>query len=107
MRPSVTAAKLVARPSRHFIHPNLSFIIRATKVGIIGYGWAATAHIDAINGTDQGEVTAVYSSRPLEDAQLSATHGGSVRGFQDVSEMLAEAEKDLAEKQAIYAEASR
>ena len=51
----------------------------ATKVGIIGYGWAATAHIDAINGTDQGEVVAVYSSRPLEDTALSEAHGGSIR----------------------------
>lgn len=67
----------------------------ATKVGIIGYGWAATAHIDAINGTSQGEVTAVYSSRPLEDAQLSATHGSSIRAFQDIGRMLAEADIDV------------
>ena len=67
----------------------------ATKVGIIGYGWAATAHIDAINGTSQGEVTAVYSSRPLEDAQLSATHGSSIRAFQDIGQMLADADIDV------------
>ncbi len=67
----------------------------AYKTGIIGYGWAATAHIDAINGTTQGEVTAVYSSRPLEDAQLAATHGGTVRAFQDIGAMLAEADIDV------------
>ncbi len=59
------------------------------KVGIIGYGWAATAHADAINATDQGEVTAIYSSRPLNDAELSARHGGSIRSYTDLEAMLA------------------
>ena len=27
-------------------------------VGVIGYGWAATAHIAAINATTRGRVTA-------------------------------------------------
>lgn len=67
----------------------------ATKVGIIGYGWAATAHIDAINGTEQGEVAAVFSSRPLEDEDLSRTHGGSIKAFQDVGAMLAESDIDV------------
>jgi UDP-N-acetyl-2-amino-2-deoxyglucuronate dehydrogenase len=29
------------------------------NVGIIGYGWAATAHMDAIEATKQGQVTAI------------------------------------------------
>jgi predicted dehydrogenase len=29
------------------------------NVGIIGYGWAATAHIDAINASSQAQVTAI------------------------------------------------
>ena len=45
------------------------------NVGMIGYGWAAGAHIDSINKTTQGQVTAVYSSRPLNDAEVSAKHG--------------------------------
>ena len=40
------------------------------NVGIIGYGWAASAHIDAINKTKQGQVTAIYSSRKLDDCLL-------------------------------------
>ena len=39
------------------------------NVGIIGYGWAATAHIAAINATTQGRVAAVWSSRPLDSAE--------------------------------------
>jgi len=67
----------------------------AHKGGIIGYGWAATAHIDAINGTTQGEVGAVYSSRNLDSAALSATHGGDIRAYGDVGDMLADDSLDV------------
>ena len=40
------------------------------KVGVIGYGWVAGAHIAAINATRQAEVGAVYSTRPLDGADL-------------------------------------
>ncbi|MGB0153000.1 MAG: Gfo/Idh/MocA family protein [Verrucomicrobiales bacterium] len=67
----------------------------AYRVGIIGYGWAATAHADAINGTEQGEVTAIYSSRKLDDAEVSATHGGSIKTYTDVDAMLAAEDVDV------------
>lgn len=59
------------------------------KVGIIGYGWAATAHADAINGTEQGEVRAIFSSRSLDDAEVSEAHGSDIRTYTDLDEMLA------------------
>jgi predicted dehydrogenase len=59
------------------------------KVGIIGYGWVAGAHIAAINSTAQAEVTAVYSSRPLDETDISKRHGGSIRCYTDLTEMLA------------------
>ena len=59
------------------------------KVGVIGYGWAATAHIAAINATGLAEVVAVYSSRDLDDAQLSATHGGTVKSYRSLDALLA------------------
>ena len=37
------------------------------NVGIVGYGWVATAHIPAINATPLGHVTAVCR-RPLRRA---------------------------------------
>ncbi len=46
------------------------------RVGIIGYGWVATAHIAAINATTNAEVTAVFSSRPL-DQNSSAKNGAA------------------------------
>ena len=35
------------------------------NVGIIGYSWAAGAHIEAINKTSKAQVTALCSSRKL------------------------------------------
>lgn len=60
------------------------------NVGIIGYGWAAGAHIDAINATDKAQVTAVYSSRKLDDAEVSKKHGGSIKTYTDLDKMLAD-----------------
>lgn len=60
------------------------------NVGIVGYGWAATAHIDAINATKQAQVAAIYSSRPLDSAELSAKHGGKIKAYSDLDAMLAD-----------------
>jgi len=60
------------------------------QVGIIGYGWAATAHIAAINATTQGRVAAVWSSRPLDSAELSAKHGGEIKAYRELDAMLAD-----------------
>ncbi len=58
------------------------------NVGIVGYGWAAGAHIQAINATALARVTAVCSSRPLDASELSARHGGEIRTFTDYAAML-------------------
>ena len=60
------------------------------NVGIIGYGWVASAHIPAINASAQAQVTAVYSSRPLDDAEVSAKHGSKIRCYTNLDEMLAD-----------------
>lgn len=60
------------------------------NVGIVGYSWAAGAHIDAINKTTLAQVTAVCSSRNLDSAELSAKHGGKITTYKDLSEMLAD-----------------
>lgn len=60
----------------------------AYKVGVIGYGWAAAAHIDAINGTDQGTVSAVYSSRELDAKEISEKFGSDITPYQDVNELI-------------------
>jgi UDP-N-acetyl-2-amino-2-deoxyglucuronate dehydrogenase len=65
------------------------------RVGVSGYGWAATAHIAAINATSQARVTAVCSSRPLDAAELSARHGGPIRVFGSLAEMLEAGDVDV------------
>ena len=59
------------------------------NVGIIGYSWAATAHIAAINATTQARVTDISSSRPLDAAELSGRHGCPLRVHTDLDAMLA------------------
>jgi len=59
------------------------------NVGIIGYGWAATAHIPAINATALGQVTAVCSARALDAAELSTQYGHDLTVYNDLDEMLA------------------
>ena len=65
------------------------------NVGVIGYGWAATAHIEALNNTSQGNVTAVYSSRDLDPAELSATHGSEIKVYNRVEDLLADESIDV------------
>src|SRR5438445_9319207 len=60
------------------------------NVGIIGYGWVATAHIAAINATQQAKVTAIYSSRALDSMELSAMWGGQITAHNDLDALLAD-----------------
>jgi predicted dehydrogenase len=66
-----------------------------TNVGLVGYGWAATAHIAAINATRQGRVVAVCSSRPLDAAELSAKYGTPIRVYRELDAMLADPAVDV------------
>jgi predicted dehydrogenase len=60
------------------------------NVGIIGYSWAATAHIGAINATTRGIVTDVCSARPLDAGELTARHGCPIRVHSNLDAMLAD-----------------
>ena len=60
------------------------------NVGVIGYGWVAGAHIDAINATGKGQVTAICSSRKLDPAELSAKHSSEIQCHTNLKKMLAD-----------------
>lgn len=60
------------------------------NVGIVGYGWAAGAHIAAINAGPRGQVTKVCSTRTLDAAEVSAKHGCPLKTYTDYAAMLAE-----------------
>ena len=62
--------------------------VKKYNVGVIGYGWASGAHIDAINATSLAQVTAVCSSRALDPAALTAKHGGRIDCCRDLDELL-------------------
>lgn len=60
------------------------------NVGIIGYGWVATAHINAINACSNAQVTAVFSSRQLDDSDLSKKWDSPIKTYTDLNAMLAD-----------------
>jgi predicted dehydrogenase len=60
------------------------------NVGIIGYSWAAGAHIEAINKTSLAQVTSLCSTRELDSAEISARHGGTIKCYTDLAQMLAD-----------------
>ena len=67
------------------------------NVGIIGYGWAATAHIDAINACPDAEVVAIYSSRSLDADELKQRYGSDITPYRDVKKLIADDDDRLAE----------
>ncbi|MBN1417647.1 MAG: Gfo/Idh/MocA family oxidoreductase, partial [Planctomycetes bacterium] len=65
------------------------------NVGIVGYGWAAGAHIAAINAGTLGQVTKICSSRALDPGELSLRHGTPIRTYTDLGAMLVEPDLDV------------
>lgn len=69
--------------------------MKKLNVGIIGYGWAATAHIQAINSGNLAQVTSIYSSRKLKDEELSREWGSEVTSYTDLDKMLSDKKIDV------------
>jgi predicted dehydrogenase len=65
------------------------------RVGVVGYGWVAEAHIQSFNEIEGVEVTAVCSRRPLDPAELSARHGSNITVFNDFRQMCASPDIDI------------
>lgn len=58
------------------------------SVAVLGYGNVAKAHINAINATSLARVTAIYSSRPQDRAELESRHGGPLEISSDLPALL-------------------
>ncbi|MBD0296746.1 MAG: Gfo/Idh/MocA family oxidoreductase [Flavisolibacter sp.] len=69
--------------------------MRKYNVGIIGYGWVATAHIQAINATSKAQVSAIYSSRPLNASEESKRWNTAIKTYTDLDLMLSDKELDI------------
>ncbi len=77
---------VLSNPSGKSILPGRT--MKLFNVGIVGYGWAAGAHLDAINRGGLGQVTAICSTRNLDAKELSTRHGCPLRCYSDFESML-------------------
>ena len=69
--------------------------MKKLSVGIIGYGWAAGAHIEAINNSGLAEVRSIFSSRELDSDEVSQKHGPGVQVHTDLKEFLMDETLDV------------
>ncbi len=69
--------------------------MKKLNVGIVGYGWAAGAHIAAIQSSALGQVTAVCSSRALDSREVTARHGCPIQVYTDLNAMLSDKTLDV------------
>lgn len=69
--------------------------MKKLNVGIVGYGWAAEAHLAAINATTNGQVTTVCSSRALDAGELSAKHQCRLTVRRRLEDLLADPAVDV------------
>ncbi|MEZ5399106.1 MAG: Gfo/Idh/MocA family oxidoreductase [Bryobacteraceae bacterium] len=65
------------------------------KIGIVGLGWVAGAHIDTFKKVDGAAVTAVCSRRALDPAALERQFGTRLEVYSSYEQMLREADIDV------------
>jgi predicted dehydrogenase len=69
--------------------------MRRLRVGMVGYGWAAGAHIGALDLIDRFEVAAICTSREVDAAELERAHGRPIEIVRSVEELLARPDIDV------------
>lgn len=60
------------------------------KVGIVGMGWVAGAHVETFKNVDGANVTAVCSRRDLDPKELEAQFGIPIAVYSDYDKMVAD-----------------
>lgn len=65
------------------------------KVGVVGLGWVAGAHIETFKHIDGVEVAAVYSRRPLDESDLEKQFGIPLKVYNNYEEMLKDSSLDI------------
>ena len=65
------------------------------RVGIVGLGWVAGAHIEAFNEVNGAQVTAICSRREHDPKALKQKFGIPLKPYTDYQKMLADPEIDL------------
>lgn len=65
------------------------------RVGILGLGWVAGAHIETFKHIEGIEVTAVLSRRQLDEGELAERYGIPIKVYNDYEEMLKDSSLDI------------
>ncbi len=65
------------------------------RIGIVGLGWVAGAHIETFKNVKGAKVTAVCSRRKLDPAELEKQYGMPLTVYNDYSEMLKDPNIDV------------
>jgi len=65
------------------------------KVGIVGLGWAAGAHIETFKSVEGATVAAVCSRQQRDEAELEAQYGLPMKAYTDFEAMLDDPEIDI------------
>jgi predicted dehydrogenase len=65
------------------------------RIGIVGLGWVAGAHIETFAHVSGAQVTAVCSRRRHDAAALKAKYGIPLKAYTDYGEMLADPDIDV------------
>jgi predicted dehydrogenase len=69
--------------------------MRDMRVGVVGLGWAAGAHIEAFKHVQGAQVTAVCSRRRLDPAELETKYGLPLTPYADYDVMLQDETIDI------------
>ncbi len=69
--------------------------MKELRVGIVGMGWVAGAHLETFKNVKGARVTAVCSRRDLGSAEIERKHGVSVKVYRDYKKMLADPDIDV------------
>lgn len=65
------------------------------RIGVVGLGWVAGAHIETFKKVRGAEVVAVCSRRALDPSALQQQYGIPLRAYQDYQEMLRDPDIDI------------
>ena len=60
------------------------------NIGIVGLGWVAGAHLETFKNVNGAKVTAVCTSRPLDEKELAEKYGVPLKVYSDYGAMLAD-----------------
>ena len=65
------------------------------KIGIVGLGWVAGAHIETFKNVEGAEVVAICSRREHDPKDLESTYGLPLRAYTSFEDLLADPEVDV------------